>query len=202
MLTAATNLPNGRSQISWQSATTADTYELWINNSDTGQMVLHERNLTATSFESNSPLPTGNYTVWARAHNESGPGRWSDSLKFEVTTNSNLPAVTFGSKPLSGSTTFDAHVRWNSVFGGTRYEFRIEGIRANNIEYQYSSDVDQTSVVVDMEAAGLRVGEYSLQVRAIRNTTVGTWSSPLRFYYPGEWPAQAYNGWILGRNTY
>ncbi|APZ92599.1 CARDB domain-containing protein [Fuerstiella marisgermanici] len=201
VLTEVTNLPNGRAEISWQAATTADTYELWVNNSDTGQLVLHERNLTATSFESNSPLPAGTYTVWVRAHNESGPGRWSDSLKFEVTTNSSLPAVTFGSQPLSGSTTFDAHVRWNSVFGGTRYEFRIEGIRANNIEYQYSSTTDQTMVMVDMEAAGLRVGEYSLQVRAIRNATVGTWSSPLKFYYPGKWPVQAYNGWILGRNT-
>jgi hypothetical protein len=76
-----------RPTFGWNPVPGAAQYELWVNNVTTGEIqVIHETNITTTSFTATTPLTTNDtYRWWVRAIAGSGTaGEYSGSLDFTV----------------------------------------------------------------------------------------------------------------------
>lgn len=54
-------------QFSWTTISGTERYELWVTNTGTNVRVIHQTNLTNTTFTSATTLPAGTYRVWVRA---------------------------------------------------------------------------------------------------------------------------------------
>jgi predicted phage tail protein len=66
------------------SAASAGSYEVWITNLATGARVLHQSDISSTSFAPTETLPDGQFAAWVRASNERGVSDWSDRFEFEI----------------------------------------------------------------------------------------------------------------------
>lgn len=69
----------------WRTVDGAAWYELWVDQLDGTSGIIHETNLTGTSFTPSSALASGDYRVWVRAistDNETSP--WSLSFDFTI----------------------------------------------------------------------------------------------------------------------
>ncbi len=72
---------------SWEAATGAVRYELWVYDQTTDtQKVIHRTDITATSYTSGTALVAGHtYMFWVRGFNEDDlDGEWSGLLQFTI----------------------------------------------------------------------------------------------------------------------
>ena len=68
---------------SWNPTTNAARYELWVASRE--HLVLHELNVTATSYTPSTILASGRYRFWIRAYSEDDvAGEWSDYFEFAI----------------------------------------------------------------------------------------------------------------------
>jgi ELWxxDGT repeat protein len=75
---------NQRPEISWQPVDQAVRYELWVDQLGVNQQIIHETNLTSTSFTPPSNLPLGSYRVWVRAISSTTTAPWSPAVDFSI----------------------------------------------------------------------------------------------------------------------
>ena len=111
-----------RPTVSWAALPGAVKYDLWLNNTATGQaQYVRNTNITTTSWTSSFDLPMAGYRVWVRGIDAGGVARyWSAPMDFNVvpipvlTTPSNLtlslrPAFTWN--PIAGAVSYDIWIR-------------------------------------------------------------------------------------------
>jgi hypothetical protein len=69
----------------WRTVDGAAEYELWVDQLGGTSGIIHETNLSSTSFTPSSALAAGNYRVWVRAiSTEAETSPWSLSVDFTV----------------------------------------------------------------------------------------------------------------------
>jgi murein DD-endopeptidase MepM/ murein hydrolase activator NlpD len=69
---------------SWKPVTGATRYELWVNRIGGAAQVIHQTQLTTTSFVPAATLAAGQYRVWVRAFSGGIAGVWSNPLDFQI----------------------------------------------------------------------------------------------------------------------
>jgi hypothetical protein len=81
--TGSTNLV--RPTISWTASPNAVRYELWVDKVGGPTKVIHQPNLTTTSYTPTSNLATGVYRIWMRAFNSMNiASAWSAASDFTL----------------------------------------------------------------------------------------------------------------------
>ncbi len=162
----------------WTASTNAVRYELWVNHLDSGtSKVIHETNLTTTSFTSTLALPQGNIRAWVRAYNIAGEvGEWSVAFTFylDVPTPS-VPTVT-APTPNAVGTVNDATptIGWQTSVPGASYDLQLEDVQSG------ASIIDTTGITTQTYTVPVTLGERRYQVRVRSVNTVGEtsdWSS-------------------------
>ena len=181
IVTGPSNTNDSTPTFMWTTASNATHYELWVSNKTTRQIVIHERNLTETSFTRDSELPAGSYTVWVRACNGDVPGRWSPGHVFSVTkVQPGTSTVTGPSNTNDSTPTFT----WTSASNATRYELWVNN-KTTRQRVIHEANLSENSYTPDSEMAD---GTYTVWVRAWNGNVSGSWSLGHTFLLANEGP--------------
>lgn len=115
---------------SWTAVSGATRYELWVSSLAGAGRVIHETNLTSTTFTPVVPLAAGNYRIWIRAFDSTNVNTgWSVPLDFSVVAlHPNDPSA-------SGSTELTATMI-DSVFAAPELGFAVLDQRAGQTASQ------------------------------------------------------------------
>lgn len=158
--------------LTWSESPDAERYEIKLVDQSDGRVVAHETDVTDTSFMPTTPLESGGYEVWVRAHDADGPTPWSDPITFEVAAAPvvEVPTVHAGHpKPT---------IEWTAPTGFDAFELRIERTSTGVVRH-FETNNDSTSFNVPNPLAG---GDYVVQVRGIlAGGHIGAWSDPTEF---------------------
>lgn len=88
----------------WITVSGATRYELWVSSLDGGGRVIHQQNLTGTSWTPGQSLSAGNYRIWIRAFDSAdATSGWSSSLDFSVAA-ADSPGASRSAAAASGAT--------------------------------------------------------------------------------------------------
>jgi hypothetical protein len=93
VIDAGVQVQSSGSKLTWNSVSTANRYELWVNfeGGDAAQQakILHLASLRSTSYDLPSALPQGHYRAWVRALRVVGKrtsiSSWSAPVEFTIT---------------------------------------------------------------------------------------------------------------------
>jgi hypothetical protein len=168
----------------WTASTDAARYDLWVDNVTTGQsQVIRQQTLTTNTFTALTALPTGTYTAWVEALNNTGDGAgWSAGLSFTISAPA-APTLTGPAAVISSTTpTFT----WNASAGAASYE-----LWADNRSTGQSQVVHQTVTTTSFTAAtAIPRGNYVCWVRAANGAgAFGSWSAGYHFLIDTTAPA-------------
>jgi predicted phage tail protein len=164
---------------SWNAVTSADHYDIWIQDMRTG-VVIRNTGVVGTTWTpplgpGQGPLVQGDpYLWWVRAVDSSGsPGLWSSSLSFAVAS---LAAPTLIGPSLSA--TVQPTFSWNAVDGADHYDIWVQDGKTGQVVR--NQDVTGTTWG---SATSLTLGDsYTWWVRAIDSVnSPGPWSAGLSF---------------------
>lgn len=150
--------------ISWTPVAGAVRYDLWVNNTSTGQsQVIRQQTLTGTSFTSGA-LPAGTYTAWVQAYASNGRASgWSSPLTFTVAA---LPAPAISA------------VSWGAVPGAAHYDVWVNSATTGQSQIVR---VNVTGTVWQVSGT-LPRGSYRFWVRAVDSAgNAGGWSGEFDF---------------------
>lgn len=79
--------------LTWPTVAGATSYELWIDNSTTGQKkVIRETGLLSSEYEL-PVLPDGDYVYWIQQEDDHGKGPWSSPAEFQIRDGKKLNAA-------------------------------------------------------------------------------------------------------------
>lgn len=160
-------------QFTWDGVDGSTQYDLWVNNSTTGQrQVIRNSRLTTTSFASTGRLDPGTYDAYIRAF--SGvrqPGPWSEKFTFTVT---DAPVVT---GPTGNSAESRPFITWEAFAGATSFDVRVHNAAGEELFLQRGVQaLSLRSPIV------LPEGQYTASVRAIDQLGDATdWSLGVTF---------------------
>jgi len=163
-----------RPQISWTEIPGAQRYELWVNNTTTGQgRVIHESNLSSTSFSAAAGLEFGTYAVWVRAVNSFGQvGDWSEVVLFDIG-----PQLL---TPTGSSFRVPTEFTWTTVPGVASFEIYIQ-VGATVIRQAGLTNPSYSPTTT------LAAGTHLWWVRGVAaNGRAGRWSAPAEFSVGGR----------------
>ncbi|MCA9057048.1 MAG: hypothetical protein KDA85_01055 [Planctomycetaceae bacterium] len=167
------NSTSARPTFSWTSVADAARYELWVSAAGgNSSPVIHQTDVTSTTFVPNADLGLGTWLVWVRGINGAGlPGKWSPAATWVVRTR----AVVHDNGAVL--LTSDPALSWNPVTGAAAYDLWIDRLTDGTSQYYRNRQITSTSQLV----AGLEVGTYNVWIQA-RNASgeLGTWSAPAR----------------------
>jgi hypothetical protein len=159
---------------SWNAVTGADHYDIWVQDTRTGQ-VLRDQSVTGTTWAPSSPLTPGDsYKWWVRAlDSANNPSPWSSSQAFTVYV---LAAPSLVS-PTGTSATLPTF-SWNAVVGADHYDIWVQDIQTGQVLRNQSV----TGTTWSPTSPLIQGHGYSWWVRAVDNTGHGgAWSSSLNF---------------------
>jgi hypothetical protein len=74
-----------RPTFSWTTGENATSYEIWVSNLELTKRVLHETDLTSTTWEADGDLRLGRHRFWVRSIIDGEPSAWSQPTDFVVT---------------------------------------------------------------------------------------------------------------------
>lgn len=158
----------------WSSISNAVRYELEVTNSQTGELIVFQNELTSTSFRPTESLPVGNYSWRYRGHTASSPLAWSAPVTFGVFES---PSNLFITDPVGSSVDSLPTFAWTPLQNATRYELWVNGTQKNTIIRQ--NTLTTTSFT---PTEGLPADTYTAWVRALNgNTEIHGWSSAFSF---------------------
>ncbi|MEZ6121959.1 MAG: proprotein convertase P-domain-containing protein [Planctomycetaceae bacterium] len=185
---SGTQAQSGFPELSWTSIVDSARYDLWINNTTTGEIqIVREQNLQTTSFASaTADLPGGSYTAWVRAIGPDGfAGNWSRATRFTVLqTPKNIgpSGATFDRTP---------EIRWDAVDGAKVYDVwvskRVPGATATVV--LRDQFVSGTTRIPETDLAD---GNYVVWVEP---------SLPTERSLPGRHPSRSQSGGADNHNT-
>jgi len=141
--------------IRWTAVSDAVNYEIYIGDA-AGRRLYSVEDISGTSLRVAPALPSGEHTVWVRAHlTNAGRSRWGSGYRLSIGA---APSVSFASRVLS----------WNRPQGTTSFEIVLQRqlsdgggwTTVREDDYYFSS-----SLSVQSEHAG----RYRFWVRALRH---------------------------------
>lgn len=166
----------------WTASNNAVRYELWVNHVDSGtSKVIHETDLTTTSFTSTLALPQGNIRVWVRGYNVADEvGEWSVPFTFYLDVPSPSVPTIVAPTPNAVGTVNDATptIGWQTSVPGSTYELQLQDVATG------TNVVDTTGIVAQTYTVQETLGERRYQVRVRSVNSVGEksdWSTWFAF---------------------
>ncbi|MCA9062142.1 MAG: hypothetical protein KDA96_03765, partial [Planctomycetaceae bacterium] len=180
VMTAPTFLQDtSRPTFSWQPLAGAVRYDVWINNTTTGQTaVVREMNVTSTTWQVPGHLPISNYRIWVRGIDAGGRGgQWSTMETFRVST----PPAPVG--PLTSTFDRTPTFEWGPVPGALSYTLSVKNLQTG-VEVHRIAGLTTLSWT---PTVNLPDATYRWQVVAVgQNSLPGSWSAPIDFYVGGR----------------
>lgn len=166
-----------RPTFSWESLSGSVRYDIWINNTSTGQsQYVRKQNLTGTSWQTDQDLPLGRYRIWIRGIDASGTGaRWSIPQDFVVLTRSSPIS------PVQGTFDRTPEFSWISVPGAVNYELTVVNRNTGAVAARQSG-LTSTSWTPTIN---LPDGPYRWWVMGISGQNLYSLASVSAFFYAG-----------------
>jgi len=163
----------------WPTLSGADHYDLWVNDTTTGQtQVVRNQNVQGTTFTPSANLVAGHfYQWWVRSIAVDGtPSPWSEAITFNLVL---LPGPTLGF-PSGQINNALPTFTWNTVSGADHYDLWVDDTTTGQTQILRNQKIQGTSYTA---AAPFIVGHsYQWWVRAISNVgSQGSWSNPSTF---------------------
>ncbi len=160
-----------RPEFSWEAAVRADTYNLEVVDTATGDTVIFRNSISGTAYRHFLPLPDGNYDWKVTAVNQVGEkGLPSDVRNFTIVNpKAGVPVIL---TPDAGRTSkLRPKITWTPVINAEGYELRVHNrstgennvIREKNLtktEYVPPARMDQGTYRADVRAFNA-VGEFT-----------------------------------------
>lgn len=147
-----------RPVISWLPVSNASTYEVWADNTSTGEKrAASASNVVGTSWTPPSDLALGNWTFYVRAMTSDGRRSfWSLPAVWQVRP---VPSIVG-----SGRTEFRsaATLKWNSMVGAADWEVWVDSVNPRVSQIVRRSGLTGTS----FQLPELPVGRYTYWFRA------------------------------------
>jgi arylsulfatase A-like enzyme/Ca2+-binding RTX toxin-like protein len=167
-----------RPTLTWQALPGAVHYDLWINNTLTGQtQVVREPALSTTSWSASADLPMGTYRAWVRGVDAEGIARtWSSPAGFLIVP---VPSLI---SPLDATFDRTPEFLWTAVAGAAQYEILVRNPNTGSTEFQSMVTTNAFTV-----PRALLDGPYLWRVRAIGPQAQSSdFSPPNRVYVGGQ----------------
>jgi Right handed beta helix region len=163
---------NARPLLSWNTLPGAVRYEVWAKNLTTGEdQVVHDPNVTSTSYRPDVDLGLGEYRFWVRGIDAGGiASLWSAARDYSRTQVSTViqPVVFEG-------TNSTPTISWDSIGGAVRYELWADNSTSGQTQVIHETQIDTTSFV---PGSPLVFGQFRFWVRAFDGDGLGSvWSS-------------------------
>ncbi|MBL8819739.1 MAG: aryl-sulfate sulfotransferase [Planctomyces sp.] len=157
----------------WNAVAGALDYELVVRNRNTGAVVIHQANISGTSWTPSTPLPDSPYRWWVFGESATGfRTRSSAAVDFYVGGRPDLLA------PSGNVSNTRPTFTWKAVQDSVRYELSVERV---GVQYQYLSVTNITTISYLPQNA-MPAGAYRFWVRAISNSSeASSWSLPMTF---------------------
>jgi hypothetical protein len=166
--------------IAWDGVSGASNYEIWVNNLTSGQSeVIHEYNVTSTTFTPSSDLSFDQFRVWVRASNGEGNGPWSNHRDFQILDPANDPPATpVITGPSASSFDTTPTITWLSAAAATYYELWISNLETGVSPLIHETNLPAISSVEESYTSEtLAIGPYRVWVRAHNANGASAWSS-------------------------
>ena len=178
------NYVGGIPSFSWSSVDDEETttYEVYLENVDTGETSYQYKSVDDTTFELDSRdglTPGNDYRFYVRAVYEDGTkGGWSAPVEFEAVSAGNVPVV---SGPLGNTIGNVPYFTWTSITNAEVYQVFLTDTTTEEDLYQYK-ETDETTFSLD-DPDGLTPGhDYEFFVRVVyKDGTIGGWSAAVEF---------------------
>ena len=160
-----------RPVITWREASHAVSYDVYIRNKATGE-VIRGANVIGTRFQPSEDLAYGTYQVWVQARNSAGTGTWSNSLTFTVSMAP--PETPTGLRVTSTTADSTPTLDWNPASRTQMYELYIRN-RATGAVIRDTA-VSYTDYTFTQP---LNNGSYQVWIRAINSSGASHWTRPI-----------------------
>jgi glucose/arabinose dehydrogenase len=161
-----------RPTISWAVLPGAVKYDLWLNNTATGQSeFVRDATLTSTSWAPSFDLPMAGYRVWVRGIDAEGvPRNWSAPMDFNVVP---VPVLT---GPPNPTLLIRPSFTWNPIVGAVSYDIWIRN--ATTLQNPYIlTNVTSASYTPPSD---MEIGRFNVWVRSRSPFGhVSAWSQPV-----------------------
>ena len=168
-----------RPALTWASVPGATKYDVWVDNSSTGQSQYIRTTTTETSWTPTVDLPMSRYRVWVRALAvDNTPGVWSQRVDFYIATAPT--AVT----PLTATFNRRQTFEWTPVAGATSYGLLVRnlvtGFDAINV-----SGLSATSFTPPTNLGDSTYAWWAIADSAVANFR-SDWSARVEIYVGGR----------------
>ena len=143
---------DSRPTIAWSPVANATRYELWVNGVNK-ERIIHQTNLSQTSFTPLTGLPADSYTAYVRAFNgATALGTWSPAFTFTLATS----ATSVLTDPVATSTNTAPIFSWLPM-NVASYQLRVDNLSTGTNNVILESNLTGTSFT---PSSGLPAGNY------------------------------------------
>lgn len=164
-------------ELTWTEGTDARTYDVQVSTTEAFSTLVEEKlNLTGTTYQVQSPLPTGEYFWRVRSRNPNGESGWTAPWHFSVLAAPGAPVLTSPENEAADQPPVLTLV-WQPTADAVRYQVQVAAV-ANFSEVLIDDpEVEETS----LEIGPLETGPYFWRVRGLNPNGESEWSSPFSF---------------------
>jgi len=163
----------------WTKPANATSYELLVNNVDTGERVIYKTNYIGTTYVHFTPLPDGNYTAEVRASNAIGElSGWSRRVDFTI--KAPIPTAPVLKSPNVVTASQNPRFTWDLIEGVAYYDLWVNNRTTGKAQVLRKTDISGTANFYDPPF--FEQGVYVAWLRGVNgNNVAGPWSAPRTF---------------------
>lgn len=174
IVTGPADPDTSRPTITWDAVSSADTYQIWVNQIGGQSSIISESGLATHSFTPTSDLADGSYRVWVRSQNTHGFSAWSDVFVFTVGSSPGTPSLSGPNGTIAGAKpTFT----WSAVGGANTYDLWVNAVGIKN-QIIRETTLTGTSFTTTSD---LPDGTYKAWLRAANSSGTSSWSTAATF---------------------
>ena len=165
--------------ITWQAASYATSYEIWISRKGEPAAIYRRVNLPAasTSHTVDTALPVGEYDLWVRAYGPNGiASPWGTANRL---------SVGFGTVNSQPYISAPRTLSWAAIPGATRYDLWVDYLCSSQPAENQIVRVTTLTETTYVLPAALPSGNYRAWVRGFRTENGVTFTS-IWSVYPGN----------------
>jgi hypothetical protein len=181
--TVTTELP----ELEWSTVSGASTYDVYLQDTTTGTMIVDGDQVTGTSYTPGAPLNDGDSYQWCVTALD-GLGDVSSApqaLDFNVSLAVDMVPTPDPIAPMGTVTTTTPTFQWSAVPGAVAYYVQIVEV-TNGTESEVLYPTYDTATSYTLSTPLLSAGTYQWQVLACDSSgTESAWSTPTQFTLPG-----------------
>ena len=163
----------------WTKPANAASYELLVNNVDTGERVIYKTNYIGTSYVHFTPLRDGNYTAEVRASNAIGEfSSWSRRVDFTI--KAPIPTAPVLKSPSVLTPNQNPRFTWDLIESAAYYDLWVNNKTTGKTQYLRKTDISGSASFYDPPF--FDQGVYVAWLRGVNgNDVAGPWSAPRTF---------------------